>query len=78
MNDVAECLSNEDIKNIIWQQEVPSFLQDKSALDVLQYLYKHGLYTEYEVRPLAQLLKDIHRADVAGRVDTFWEQFSKL
>ena len=82
VSDIAERLSDSDIQNIIWQQDVPSAssLQNKglnSALEVLEYLYKNGVYTEYEVRPLAQLLKDIHREDLISRVDTFWKQFGK-
>ena len=76
VSDIAERLSDSDIQNIIWQQDVPSSLQNKvSALEVLEYLYKNGVYTEHEVRPLAQLLKDIHREDLTSRVDTFWKQF---
>lgn len=78
VSDIAERLSDSDIQKIIWQQDVPSSLQNKvTALEVLEYLYKHGHYTEHEVRPLAQLLKDIHREDLTSRVDTFWKQFGK-
>ena len=78
VSDVAEHLSDTDIKNIIWHKEVPTSLRTKTALEILEYLYKHGVYTEYEVRPLAQLLKDIHREDLTSRVDTFWKQFGKI
>ena len=81
VSDIAERLGDSDIQNIIWQQDVPSSLQNKSlisALEVLEYLYKNGVYTEYEMRPLAQLLKDIHREDLISRVDTFWKQFGML
>ena len=78
ISDIAERLSESDIKNIIWQQDIPTSRQNRiSALVVLEYLYKNGLYTEYEVRPLAQLLKDIHREDLTSRVDAFWKQFGK-
>ena len=79
VSDIAERLNDSDIQNIIWQQDVsPSSLQNNvTALEVLEYLYKHGVYTEREVRPLAQLLKDIHREDLTSRVDTFWKQFGE-
>lgn len=77
VSDIAERLDTSNIESIIWHQELPSSLQNKTALEVMEYLYKHGLYTEYEVRPLAQLLKDIHREDLINRVDTFWKQFGK-
>ena len=76
VSDIAERLSESDIKNVIWQRDIPTSQQNRiSALEVLEYLYKNGFYTEYEVRPLAQLLKDIHREDLTSRVDTFWKQF---
>lgn len=77
VSDIAEHLSDSDIKGILWYQDIPSSLQNKTALEVLEYLYKHGVYTEREVRPLAQLLKDIHREDLTNRVDTFWKQFGE-
>lgn len=73
--DISEQIDPKDVKNIVWQVQLPSSLREKPALDVLEYLYKHGFFSEFEVRPLAELLKDIHREDLTSRVDAFWEKF---
>lgn len=78
VGDISEHLEPKDIKNIVWQERLPSSLREKSALDVLEHLYKHGKFSEYEMRPLAQLLKDIHREDLTDKVDAFWDQFGEL
>ena len=78
VSDLAERLDGDDIKNINWQEEVPPPLREKPALEVLEHLYKRRTFTEYEVRPLARLLKDIHREDLTGRVDAYWEEFGEL
>ena len=78
VSDVAEHLDNKDVKNICWQMDAPNSMQEKTALEVLTWLVKHGKFSEVEVRPLAELLKDIHREDLTGRVETFWEEFGKV
>ena len=78
VSDIAQHLDNNNVKDINWQEGVPASLQDRPALDVLQYLHRRGVYNEHEVRPLVQLLKDIHREDLIGLVDAFREQFGEL
>ena len=75
VSDIAEHLDEKNVKDIAWHKELPSSLNDKPALDVLEHLYKHGKFSEIKVGPLEQLLKDIHREDLIGRVGTFSEEF---
>ena len=77
VGSISEHLESKDIKSIVWQEQLPSWLRERSALDVLEHLYKHGNFSENEARPLAQLLKDIHREDLAGKVDAFMDQFGE-
>ena len=77
VSHIADRLDAKDIKNIIFHRELPSNLSDKAALDVLDHLYRRGVFTESDARPLAQLLKDINREDLTGRVDTFIEHFGE-
>lgn len=78
VSDIADHLDDNNVKSIIWQEQLPSSLTGKSPLDVLQYLYKRGSFSECKVGPLAQLLKDIHREDLTSKVDTFLEVFGEL
>ena len=77
VSDIADSLDDINTRNLHWQVQAPSSLKDKSALDILEHLYKRGSFTEYEVRPLQQLLKDIHREDLTSRVDGFLEEFGE-
>ena len=78
VSDIAEHLDDSNVRSIIWQEQLPSSLTGKPPLDVLQYLYEHGRFSECRVAPLAQLLKDIHREDLASKVDAFWERFGEF
>ena len=75
VSDVAENFDDNNKRHLHWQAQLPPQLKDKSSLDILEHLHKHGFFTEYEVRPLVQLLKDIHRQDLITRVDAFSEEF---
>lgn len=77
VGNISEHLEPKDIKSIVWQEQLPSSLRERSALDVLEHLYKHGKFSEYEVRPLAQLLKDIYREDLTAKVDAFRDVFGE-
>lgn len=78
VSDIAEHLDDNNVKSIIWQEQLPSSLTGKTSLDVLQYLYKHGKFSESKVAPLVQLLKDIHREDLTSKVDTFLEKYGEF
>ena len=68
--DIAGQLNKEpDVKNICYLKQVPD--QEQSALDVLKHLHQHNAFSEHNVEPLADLLKEINRADLVGRVDKF-------
>ena len=78
VSDIAEHLDTSDVDKIIWQKELPQKMKDKPALAVLEWLYSHGVYSTDEVRPLAQLLKDIHREDITEKVESYQEKFGEL
>ena len=77
VGDIAERLDGKDVNNINWQEDVPPTLRGKPALEILEHLHKRRVFTELEVRPLAQLLTDIHREDLIDRVEAFREEFGK-
>lgn len=77
VSDIAERLDDKNVKDIAWHKDLPPSLNDKPALDILEHLYRRGHFTEYKVGQLEQLLKDIHREDLIGRVGTFSEEFGK-
>ena len=77
VSEVAEKFDDDNKRNLHWVAEVPAWLKNKSSLDILEHLHKCGLFTEYEVRPLAQLLKDIHRQDLISLVDDFSDEFGE-
>ena len=78
VSDIAEHLDASDVDKIIWQKELPQKMKDKPALAVLEWLYSHGEYSMDEVRPLAQLLKAIHREDITEKVESYQEKFGEL
>lgn len=77
VSDIAEHLDASDVDKIIWQKELPQKMKDKPALAVLEWLYSHGEYFMDEVRPLAQLLKAIHREDITEKVESYQEKFGE-
>lgn len=77
VSDIAEHLDARDVDKIIWQKELPQKMKDKPALAVLEWLYSHGDYSMDEVRPLAQLLKAIHREDITEKVESYQEKFGE-
>ena len=77
VSDLAERLESKDVKKICWQLDLPPSLQEKTALEALMWLVKHGKCSEINIQPLVQLLKDIHREELAGRVETFQNEFGK-
>ena len=77
VSDIAEHLDASDVDKIIWQKELPQKMKDKPALAVLEWLYSHGEYSMDEVRPLAQLLKAIHREDITEKVESYQEKFGE-
>ena len=77
VSDIAEHLDASDVDKIIWQKELPQRMKDKPALAVLEWLYSHGEYSMDEVRPLAELLKAIHREDITEKVESYQEKFGE-
>lgn len=78
VSDIAEHLNKNDVDNIVWQKELPQKMKGEPALAVLEWLYNHGEFSMDELRPLTQLLKEIHREDVTGKVESYQEMFGKL
>ena len=77
VSGVAEHLEKQEVNDICWQMDLPDFLQEKPALETLKWLVRQGKCSESDVQPLVQLLKDIHREDLAERVETFQKKFGK-
>ena len=78
VSGIADNLDKKDINHINWQCKLPSSLQgDQTALDVLRYLHRRNLFNERNVKPLAQLLKDIFREDLIEQVKAFESKFGK-
>ena len=78
VSDIAEHLDERDVDKIIWQRELPQKMKAKPALAVLEWLYSHGVYSTDEVRPLAQLLKAIHREDITEKVEAYQKKFGEF
>ena len=68
---LAEQLNGDDAKNIIWQTEISPPNSGQAPLDVLVQLYVTGYFDENRVHRLSQLFRDIHRQDLAAKVDSF-------
>lgn len=77
VSGVAERLEKQEVNDICWQMDLPDFLQEKPALETLKWLVRKGKCSETYVQPLVQVLKDVHREDLAERVETFQKEFGK-
>lgn len=67
---LAEQLNEDEAKNIIWQTETRPE-SGQAPLDVLVKLYTTGYFDENRTHRLSQLFRDIHREDLAAKVDSF-------
>ena len=68
IQNVAERLGPEDVRSISFNQDLPDIhRQPATALEVLQQLERHGLFSHVKIQPLSDLLKDIHRNDLVNK-----------
>lgn len=77
VNHIAEQLQADDLRSIFWYIDAPPKLRLGSALDVLEYLERAGQFSERNVVPLSNLLKEIKRVDLSSKVDSYRVQFGK-
>ena len=64
--DLAQHLGPEDVKVIVFNCSLSESLKQSSALDVLDYLDKHGKFSPTNIQPLAELLTDAYRSDLVN------------
>ena len=63
--DLAQHLGKEDVKMIAFRCSLPESMKQSSALDVLDYLCKDATFSPTNIQPLAELLTDAYRSDLA-------------
>ena len=64
--DLAQHLGPENVKVIVFNCGLPESMKQSSALDVLDYLDKHGKFSPTDIQLLAELLKDAYRNDLVN------------
>ena len=74
---VAEGLTQDDCRKIVYLEELPLELEHKPALNVLIQLEMHGRLSASRPDDLAKLLKRISRHDLAKKVREFIKQQRK-
>ncbi len=72
---VAEQLTAEESRSIIWHVDAPPKLKDGSALDILEYLERQGKFNELNVVFLSKLLERIGRNDLMEKVNTYSQDY---
>lgn len=76
--ELSEHLLPEDLKQIIYLRSLPDSLKNSSALDVLEYMEKHGNFSPTDIQSLSGLLKDVHRNDLVNKyVEEYHRKFGK-
>jgi len=76
--ELSEHLVPEDLKQIIFLRSLPDILKNSSALDVLEYMEKHGKLSPTDIQSLSGLLKDVHRNDLVNKcVEEYQRKFGK-
>jgi len=76
--ELSEHLLPEDLKQIIYLRSLPESLKNSSALDVLEYMEKHGNFSPTDIQSLSGLLKDVHRNDLVNKyVEEYQRKFGK-
>lgn len=75
VTNVAGCLSSEDARTILYMESLPA-VDGVKPLDALDLLEKKGIFSCYNIGPLEELLKSIHRCDIATNyVEEFKQQY---
>lgn len=79
IHDIAERLSPEDVHSISFNQDLPELhSQPATALEVLQQLERHGLFSDTKIQPLSVLLNHIHRNDLVNKyVEPFQTRYGE-
>lgn len=79
IHDIAERLSPEDVHSISFNQDLPELhSQPATALEVLQQLERHGLFSDTKIQPLSVLLNHIHRNDLVNKyVEPFQTRYGR-
>ena len=76
--ELSEHLVPENLKQIIYLRSLPDSLKNSSALDVLEYMEKHGNFSPTDIQSLSGLLKDVHRNDLVNEyVEEYQRKFGK-
>ena len=76
--ELSEHLVPEDLKQIIFLRSLPDILKNSSALDVLEYMEKHGKLSPTDIPSLSGLLKDVHRNDLVNKyVEEYQRKFGE-
>ena len=76
--ELSEHLVPEDLKQIIFLRSLPDILKNSSALDVLEYMEKHGKLSPTDIQSLSGLLKDVHRNDLVNKyVEEYQRKFGE-
>ena len=76
--ELSEHLLPEDLKQIIYLRSLPDSLKNSSALDVMEYMEKHGNFSPTDIPSLSGLLKDVHRNDLVNKyVEEYQRKFGK-
>lgn len=64
VRDIAENLGSSDVQQIVYLHDLPREFGEKSGLEVLQHLERHGEVRERETKQLERLLQEINRFDL--------------
>ena len=73
---LSEKLGIEDIRAIVYLEDLPEDLKTLSALEVLLKLERGGKFKYTYVSNLLDLLKSINRIDLANSVDDYRKKYS--
>lgn len=75
---LAAKLTVEDIRAIVYMEDLPEDFKTLSALEVLQKLERSGKFDYTFVSNLLDILKSIHRVDMVNCVDEYRRKYCKL
>ena len=76
LHKIATRLGEADVRSLVFNQDLPEELKD--ALGVLQKLEREGLFSDRNIRPLADLLQAIERHDLVNNfVQEYIQKFGR-
>lgn len=78
LHKVGTRLGEIDVRSLVFNEDLPGELKDALGIDVLHKLEREGLFSDRNIYPLAELLRNIERLDLINiYVEEYIQKFGR-